>query len=410
METMLENTGSEQAAALQPVMPLARIGEINARIGRGMAELASLTPYWHDLAESLPAARFIHTHAWQMACVRYLFGHPESVYYVSFFSHGRAIAIFPLRRVNRSVGRVALWLWELPTHPHISLAEPLIAPDADVPQLIGLLLEVFERRINLPWHALHLPGMVDDAMTASALRNADWPLTRIEKMGESMHFDCHNLETAMRNCSSTFRRNLRRQRKKLEQRGTVTLTLARQGQALQEAFADFLRLEGSGWKGEAGRGSAICLHPELAGFYGELRDGFGWEDNCLIALLKLDGVAIAAQFCLLAGSTLSIQKIAYDEAWHAEAPGQQLMHDMLGYACANPAITRVSLLTAPLWAKGRWNPEKSDVWEAYFFNRHPRSLLACALRSAKGRLQAPWQVVRRHLPEKMAHLIEKGGH
>ena len=139
-----------------------------------------------------------------------------------------------------------------------------------------------------------------------------------------------------------------------------------------------------------------------------MRDGFGWEDCCLIALLKLDGVAIAAQFCLLAGSTLSIQKIAYDEAWHAEAPGQQLMRDMLDYACANPAISRLSLLTAPVWARGRWNPETRDVWEAYFFNHRPRSLLACALRRNKGRLSGTRQALHGLLPKKLAHFIDNG--
>ena len=381
---------------------------IDVRVTQGVAGLMGLERDWNTLLASQLETSFSQSFAWQMACVRHLPGAVQDVHFFSFYADGRVIGIFPLRRVLHSVGGISLWLWALPTHAHISLIDPLIAPDIDAAPLIHRLSEALNQRGSLPWHGLHLPNLPGNSALLRSLLAHRPAMSMIENMGQSMYFDCRDIETAMRNCSSAFRRNLRRQRKKLEQHGKVTLSLARRGPELEAAFIDFLRLEASGWKGEEGKGSAIRLHPYLMGFYTELRDGFGWEDGCHIFLLKLDGVAVAAQFCLLAGGTLSIQKIAYDQTWQAEAPGSLLMRETLDYACADPTIHRLSLVTAPNWAKGRWNPECIDVQEIHVFNRRPRSLLAAALRWGKHRFAEPWQKIRQQLTRTAPPQAPKG--
>lgn len=370
---------------------------IEVRVAQGVGGLMGLEKAWNALLASQPETTFAQSYAWQMACVRHLPGAVQNVHFFSFFVDGRVVGIIPLQRVQHSLGRIPLWLWSLPSHPHISLVDPLIAPGIKGALLIQRLCETLNQPGSLSWHGLHLPNLADSSAFQRSLLADRSRLTMVEKMGQSMHFDCRDIDTAMRNCSTSFRRNLRRQRKKLEQHGRVTFSLARSGPELEAAFADFIRLEASGWKGEEGKGSAIRLHPYLMSFYTELRDGFGWEDGCHIFLLKLDGVAIAAQFCLFAGNTLSMQKIAYDQTWQAEAPGNLLMRETLDYACADPAIHQLSLVTAPAWAKGRWNPECSDVWEINVFNGRPRGLLAGAVRWGKRRFGEPWEKIRHQL-------------
>lgn len=362
---------------------------IEERMGRGLAELHQLEAHWRRLAAIQPTARFVHAFEWQLAYLRNLESNPEAVHYVSFFVDGRAIAIFPLRRVRRSVGHIPHWLWELPSHPHLILGEPLIAPEWADADLFRRLLGVLERRSRLPWDALHLPNLLEDAQAIRLLARTPLPRTHLEQIGYSMYFDCGDLERALVNCSGAFKRNLRRQGRKLEQRGTVSLCLARQGDELEAAFADFLRLEASGWKGRGGKGSAIDLHAHLRGFYGELSERFAAHGGSLIALLKLDGVAIAAQFCLRVGDILYVLKIAYDQNWQAEAPGNQLLYRLLDYCCGEPGLRQLSLVTAPDWACGRWNPERLAVWEAYLFRASPRGLGGLAMRRFKRRLEAP---------------------
>lgn len=370
---------------------------IEARIGQGMSALLFLENDWRSLAATAGHSRFFQSFEWQLAYLKHMEPRPEATRYVSFFANGRAIAIFPLRRNRRSVGRISLWLWELPSHSHLILGEPLIAPEWASADLIRCLINTLDSDPALPWDALHLPALLDDSVAIRLLRETALPRTHLEQHGQSMFFHCSDMATALANCSGPFKRNLRRQGKKLSQHGTVTLSLARQGAELDAAFAEFLRLESSGWKGENGKASAINLHPHLRGFYGELKDHFAANDACLISLLKLNGEAIAAQFCLQAGTTLSIQKIAYDETWRAEAPGNQLLYQLLEYCCREPGIKQLSLVSSPAWAIGRWNPASQPVWESYVFKASLRGLGSLLMRRGKTRLAGPAQALWQRL-------------
>jgi CelD/BcsL family acetyltransferase involved in cellulose biosynthesis len=397
MENEIQATGNGvlmygmAAASSVPVSGMRNANLIEERVGHGLAELLSLEDHWRALAMNSVRHRFIHTFEWQLAYLKHLESHPDSTYYFSFFSNGRAVAIFPLRRVRRSVGHISHWLWELPTHPHLILSEPLIAPEWADSDLIQRLIKALDRCPNLRWDALHLPNLLEDSLAIRVLQTNSLPRTHLEETGQSMFFPCGDLNQAVANCSGPFKRNLRRQAKRLAQQGAVSFCLVGQGAELDAAFADFLRLEASGWKGGKGKGSAISLHAHLLGFYGELKERFSRCGGCLISLLKLNGVAIAAQFCLFVDGIVYVQKIAYDEAWHTEAPGNQLLHRMLEYCCAEPSIRQLSLVTAPSWAFGRWNPGQLKVWEAYVFRASPRGLGGLVMRRFKHRLGAPAQ-------------------
>lgn len=381
---------------------------IEERIGHGMAELLHLEKDWRALANTSIRTRFIHTFEWQQAYLQHLEPHPEATCYVSFFVNGRAIAIFPLRRIRRSVGHIHHWLWELPTHPHLILGDPLISPEWASPDLIQRLLNTLEAKSKLPWDALHLPNLLEDSVTIRLFKTHALSRTHLEKTGQSMFFQCTDMNHALANCSTPFKRNIRRQGKKLAEQGAISLDLAQEGAALDAAFENFLRLEASGWKGRDGKASAIRLHQNLLDFYRELKNRFGQLGECMIPLLKLNDVAIAAQFCLRVDDTVYIQKIAYDEAWHAEAPGNQLLYRLIEYCCADPTIRQLSLVTAPAWAVGRWNPECQNVWEAYVFKASPRGFGGLAMRRFKTRLGAPAQALWKLACSGLRHRLHPG--
>jgi CelD/BcsL family acetyltransferase involved in cellulose biosynthesis len=362
---------------------------IEVRVGKGCATLQALESDWRMLSAMLPHASFIHSFDWHWAWLAHLEPDAAAIHYVSLYDEGQAIAIFPLRRLRRSVGNIKLWMWELPTHPHLVLCDPLLAPQWPANILLRLLVKLLNQQTKLPWDALHLPNLLGDSVVMRSRLAATLRWTHQIKIGQSMYFECGSLDSALADCSGSFKRNLRRQGKKLALQGQVTLTLARSGGELEAAFAEFLRLEASGWKGGKGKSSAIALHPHVLGFYTELKTRFSAADDCLISLLKLDGVAIAAQFCLFAGDTLYIQKIAYDEAWHAEAPGSQLLYRLIEYACRDTHIKRLSLVTGPAWAVGRWNPQAQDVWEVHVFKPSLGGLCGLAMWRLKQHVWVP---------------------
>lgn len=361
---------------------------VNVRRGIGIAGLLALHDDWIALAATLPEGRFHQAYGWMLSNLRHLEESAAAVHFIAFYRSEQAIAIFSLRRTRRSVNGIPLWLWELPFHPHTSLCDCLIDPREDTSVVMRLLIETLSQARDLPWDAIHFPNLLDDAHVLRALRGSGLPRSISVNTGQSMYFACTDIAAAMGNCSGSFKRNLRRQRRKLDQRGQVEVSLIRHPEELAQAFSAFLELEASGWKGKDGRNSAILLHRNLLRFYREVMTDFATDRRCLISLLRLDGTVIAAQYCLLAGTTLYLLKIAYDEKLSAEAPGSQLLYDVLQHCCNSPDITHLSLVTAPDWARGRWVPETQDIWRAYVFNRSLSGITAYAAGRMRSSLAA----------------------
>lgn len=374
-ETILEDPAMSELVSATP---------IEVRCVQGLDGLVALRDDWIALTRQLPDARFHHDHAWYLSYLRHLEHDPDAVRFFTCHRGTRLVAIFPLRLATRAVAGLRLRLWELPYHAHMNLCDALIARSEDGATLLAPLLHALRQRPLPPWDALHLPNLLDGTPLLHALRHARRGRVALTRTGQSMYFPCADIATALRNASGPFRRNLRRQRRKLDQHGNVEVTQTRARAALNEALADFLRLEASGWKGSDGRGSAIMLNPDLDAFYRALTDGFGADGRCAINLLKLDGRVIAAQYGLVVGSRFNLLKIAYDETFAAEAPGSQLLHAMLETCCETAAIAELSLTTGPGWAAGRWNPETHDVWRALVFNASARGLAAHALMHVRG--------------------------
>ncbi|QQA41257.1 GNAT family N-acetyltransferase [Pelagovum pacificum] len=122
------------------------------------------------------------------------------------------------------------------------------------------------------------------------------------------------------------RKELRRQRRRLEETGNLTLEIVRSGAAEVDRFiADFHSLEGGGWKGESG--TAIAQSDAESGFFeGAIRDAA--EAGHLLGLVhRLDDRPVAILVNLLAADGCFSFKTAYDEALSAYSPGVQIQID-----------------------------------------------------------------------------------
>jgi len=371
----------------RPLLP-AEDKTLEVRIGFGLDELGMLAGGWTALTQQRANGRFHHLLSWQASHLKHLERRHASVCFFSFYRHGALVAIVPLRLTWRRVMGLPLRLWELPYHSHVPLCDVVLADREQASEVFAALVRTLNT-IDADWDAVCFPRLLEDSNALGAVRSERLPRSVTIRTGRSMYFPCRSLETALQNASGDFKRNLRRQRKKLDQQGHVAITIAEDPLALDAAFADFLRLEASGWKGNAG--SAIRLQPHLVNFYRELLQPLAADARCIIARLSLNGSAIAAQFGLLAGRTLYLLKIAYDETFSPMAPGSQLLHEVLRYCCDSPEIDQLSLVTGPAWAANRWNPDAMPVWDAYVFNAS-LSGLGCYL--AK-RVKLAWERQKR---------------
>ena len=127
--------------------------------------------------------------------------------------------------------------------------------------------------------------------------------------------------------SSKRRRELARNRRRLEENGKLTLRTETSGPGLVEAVQAFLTLEASGWKGS--RGTALACSPETKAFAKQAYGTSSIESASRVDLLLLSGKPIAAGVIVFSGSTGFTVKGAYDEAYGSFGAGLLLEQEVI---------------------------------------------------------------------------------
>jgi Acetyltransferase (GNAT) domain len=121
--------------------------------------------------------------------------------------------------------------------------------------------------------------------------------------------------------SKKRRHDAQRSRRRLEEHlGSALKTLDLAGSP--EAVDEFLRLEKSGWKGEAGTAFAsLAGHDELLA---AICANLAAQDRLQLLSLQADARVVAMKCNLRAGGVLFTFKIAFDEDLAQYSPGKQL--------------------------------------------------------------------------------------
>lgn len=158
-----------------------------------------------------------------------------------------------------------------------------------------------------------------------------------------------------------FRSNLRRRRRKLESRGTVTLIASGEPGAVLEQF---YALERAGWKGEAG--SAIACDGATRAFYDAIARDASARGTLALYALELDGSAIAVHFGLHERERYYLLKTTYDERLRECSPGQLLTHDALRHLVTHGCREFDFLGGAMEW-KSEWTPASRPLTDLYVF-------------------------------------------
>jgi CelD/BcsL family acetyltransferase involved in cellulose biosynthesis len=117
-----------------------------------------------------------------------------------------------------------------------------------------------------------------------------------------------------------FRRKLLARRRQVPDLSFERVTSADQG-ALEEVF----RLEGAGWKGEAG--TAILSSPATRGFYTELARRSAAAGALSLSLLRSGDKVIAAHFALEDHTAYYLLKPGYDPDFARFGPGHLLVYE-----------------------------------------------------------------------------------
>ncbi len=139
--------------------------------------------------------------------------------------------------------------------------------------------------------------------------------------------------------SKKRRKDLRRNRKRLDELGEVTWTVHDHGAELDDAVDAFLRIEASGWKGE--RGTALDCTDATRAFAKQAFGSGNGEGITRADVLRLDGTPIAVNLTLISGDTGFTIKCAYDEAYKGQSAGLLLEEDMIRSVLEDDWIDRL---------------------------------------------------------------------
>jgi len=158
--------------------------------------------------------------------------------------------------------------------------------------------------------------------------------------------------------SGATRKKLRQDANRLAALGVIDVVNARAPQDVRAAFEIFLAMEAASWKGK--RGTALLSSDTDAAFVRHLIAGLADEGNASVALLRIDGRAIAAQVLMYCGATAYTWKIAYVREYARYSPGTLLVDKVAEQLFATPGIETVDSCSVAdgfmgrLWA-GRYN-------------------------------------------------------
>jgi CelD/BcsL family acetyltransferase involved in cellulose biosynthesis len=207
-----------------------------------------------------------------------------------------------------------------PPYPYAFLANPIVDP-AHLDTVMPAFLAAIADDDKLP-NVVQLKLIDGDAPTfrpllaALAARGA-----AVLRLGERAR---PFLATpAERKRSGATGKKLRQDWSRLGALGAVDIVNARDADGVRAAFEVFLDLELRSWKGR--RGTALLSRDADAAFARALIGQFAAARGASVALLRLDGRAIAAQVLLYGAATAYTWKTAFDAAFAKFSPGAVLL-------------------------------------------------------------------------------------
>jgi len=157
--------------------------------------------------------------------------------------------------------------------------------------------------------------------------------------------------------SGSTRKKLRQDWNRLSSLGAVDVLNDRSPAGVEQAFETFLAMEKASWKGE--QGTALLSDPHDAAFVRRLLHNLATQRDASVALLRVDGAAIAAQVLMYCGSTAYTWKTAFDAKFSKYSPGALLVDRVTEELFAGSDIQAINSCAAEdsfmgqLWAGRR---------------------------------------------------------
>jgi CelD/BcsL family acetyltransferase involved in cellulose biosynthesis len=308
---------------------------------RPLAALTDIVEPWRALCDRAAEPNVFYDPAFALAAAP-IFGQGVEAILI-WDAAERLVGFFPFSVAARRYGiRLPLILgW---THRFAPLGTPLVDRDL-CGEAIAAFLAQIARDDALP-KLLLIPLLNESGPVAAALRACAIGCAAFDRHQRALLAPkgdrAHYLEDAI---SAKRRKELRRQRHRLADGGSVVFSVAREPNEIRAALNDFLVLESGGWKGRGG--TAIAQVPDIHRFVETAVTALANRGAAQVARLTRGTQSIASAITLSSGRGAWGWKIAYDESFAAASPGVQLYFDLTTTLLADPAISFVDSCATP---------------------------------------------------------------
>jgi CelD/BcsL family acetyltransferase involved in cellulose biosynthesis len=291
-----------------------------------MARFAELSAEWDALLPS--GRRPFDLHCWYTAWWRAFAGDDE-IAICTVRDGGALVGAVPLQRHGNDLQAMA--------NSHSGIFRPLASSPAAMDALIVAALQDSRKLIlrDLRQQDPGIETVADDARGAGMLLllEAGSRSSVVATGGE--------LGDWVEQSHSTWKKRLRRYRRKMDKDYEATFEIARSPTDLEAELAEGFALEAGGWKGAAG--TAIVSTPETADFYREIAAAFHDRGELRLSRIALDGEAVAFSFCIEHGGRLYSLKAGYDESFRRIVPGLVMQLSIIE-ACFEREVETYELL------------------------------------------------------------------
>ncbi len=353
-----------------------------------------LAPDWERLAEHQRANPFLWP-GWIDAWWR-SFGRGQ-LQILAVYQDGCLAGVLPLHRLRAVLSST--------TNPEAPLFGFLAANEMAAYQLSKALYLQSARRIDLSLTDLADVGISQVLETADAAGYRVFTDTVEGSPYVTVHgtsWDAY--ESGLRR---KFRSELRRRRRRLEEEGRLVLQVFDGKERLEELLEEGLRVEGSGWKDTAG--TSIYARPAARHFYKEVAHWAAERGWLRLAFLRLNGRALAFDYCLECYNTHYLLKTGYDPAYKKFAPGMIIRHLMLARSFSEGLGTYDFLGVPDAW-KSEWTSTHQKLMALRMF---APTMLGSLDRFFFVGGRSGYELARSFayspiLPERARHLLKRG--
>jgi CelD/BcsL family acetyltransferase involved in cellulose biosynthesis len=243
--------------------------------------------------------------------------------------NGRLVGVAPFFAREEGMGLVRYRLLATGTSSHI---EPLARPgtESDVGKMIGELLS----GAAPPVHGISLEGIPSDSRWAVLIRGS-WP-TRSRPRSyrrppmpvPTLTLTGRSYEQWLSGISPHLRREIRRRRRRLEERGAL-FHLAESPETAIQGLRSFAALHYGRW---GWRGGSGALNPRIELMLADVARDLVTDQRFRLWSIEVEGVTISSQVFIGAGGELAYWLGGFDEEWAAYGPSIQAVRAAIEHA------------------------------------------------------------------------------